>query len=137
LSAPFLVARISGVGAELKDIKWAVRQNHFPYLRTAGSLLATLSDLTIELELDTQDLQVGQGKKGRLTRLRVSVLAVKVHVKNNALSAVYNLAASAFEAAVKRYVVDNVEAAVRRNVTALLTIVNAQLSAKWDVLCKV
>lgn len=172
LSAPFLVARISGVGAELKDIMWAVRQTHFPYLKTAGSLQATLSGLTIEVELDMQDLPAGPGKDQggggnandgisssgnarksgggdgggdggggpmglKLTRLRVSVLAVKVHVKNNALSAVYNLAASAFEAAVKRYVVDNVEAAVRRNITALLTIINTQLSAKWDVLCKV
>lgn len=172
MSAPFLVARISGVGAELKDIMWSVKQTHFPYLKTAGSLQATLSGLTIELELDTQDLPAGGGtnRQGggvkaheglsdggndssgggsggepaegsptglKLTRLRVSVLAVKVHVKNNALSAVYNLAASAFEAAVKRYVVDNVEAAVRRNVTSLLTIVNTQLSQKWDVLCKV
>lgn len=170
LSAPFLVARISGVGAELKDIMWAVRQTHFPYLKTAGSLQATLSGLTIEVELDAQDLPAGRGKdqdggiandgvssggnmissgdggggdRGggptglKLTRLRVSVLSVKVHVKNTALSAVYNLAASAFEAAVKRYVVENVEAAVRRNVSALLTIVNTQLSAKWEVLCKV
>ncbi|CAM9536600.1 unnamed protein product [Pylaiella littoralis] len=175
LSAPFLVARISGVGAELKDIKWAVRQTHFPHLKTAGSLMATLSGLTIEVELDAQDLPAGRRKKHqdggtandgvpsggngssssgsggdeggsdeggsptglKLTRLRVSVLAVKVHVKNNALSAVYNLAASAFEAAVKRYVVDNVEATVRKNITALLTIINTQLSAKWDVLCKV
>ena len=178
MSAPFLVARISGVGAELKDIMWSVKQTHFPYLKTAGSLQATLSGLTIELELDTQDLPAGgrrskkhQGSGGgvaateglpdggdgsggcggggggepaggsptglKLTRLRVSVLAVKVHVKNNALSAVYNLAATAFEAAVKRYVVDSVEAAVRRNVTSLLTIINTQLSQRWDVLCKV
>lgn len=185
MSAPFLVARISGVGAELKDVKWSVRQTHFPHLKTAGSLEATVSGLTLELELDTQDLppvsaqQGGQRRKAtegdddssveggagctddgssggggseqngtprlsasdgdtpkglRLNRLRVSVLTVKVHVSNSALSGVYNLAASAFEAAVKRYVVESVEAAVRKNVTSLLSIVNKLMGQKWGIL---
>ncbi|CAN0570843.1 unnamed protein product, partial [Ectocarpus sp. 12 AP-2014] len=41
---------------------WAVKQTQFPYLRTQGSLQATLSGLTIELELDTQELPAGRGK---------------------------------------------------------------------------
>lgn len=167
LSAPFLVARISEVGAELKGVMWPVKQTHFPHLKTSGSLEATVSGLTIELELDTQDqphtrgvaataatvgdcddssaegsghgssaAAVGDTPKGlRLTRLRVSVRKVNVHVSNSALSAVYNLAASAFEAAVKRYVVESVEATVRKNLTALLSIVDK--SEKWKILRKV
>lgn len=166
MSAPFLVARISGVGAELKDVTWSVKQTHFPHLKTSGSMEATVSGLTIELELDTQELPhvngrapIADGKdigiegtrdrspagggggftpKGlRLTRLRVSVRTVKVHVSNSALSAVYNLAASAFEVAVKRYVVENVEATVRKSLTTFLTIVNHQMLEKWDIWCKV
>lgn len=186
MSAPFLVARISGVRAELKDVKWSVKQTHFPHLKTAGSLEATVSGLTLELELDTQDLHplpaqrgeqrsratgtegddgssvegsadcaddgssVGGGEESgtpkfsvsdgdtpkglRLNRLRVSVRTVKVHVSNSALSRVYNLAASAFEAAVKRYVVESVEAAVRKNITSLLSVVNKLMGQKWDIL---
>lgn len=186
MSAPFLVARISGVKAELKDVKWSVKQTHFPYLKTAGSLEATVSGLTLELELDTQYLHplpaqrgeqrsrasgtegddgscveggaecaddgssVGGGEESgtpkfsvsdgdtpkglRLNRLRVSVRTVKVHVSNSALSRVYNLAASAFEAAVKRYVVESVEAAVRKNITSLLSVVNKLMGQKWDIL---
>lgn len=168
-SAPFFVARISGVGAELKDVKWSVKQTHFPHLKTAGSLEATVSGLTIELELDTQDLPQagcsltsgrsgGRGLRGRrvmtdaakqraakscigdtprglrLSRLNVSVHAVKVHVSHSALSSVYNLAATTFEAAVKRYVVESVEAAVRKSMVALLGMVNTQVSEKWDLL---
>lgn len=168
MSAPFLVARISDVGAELKDIMWSVKQTHFPHLKTAGSLQATVSGLTIELELDTQNLPRPRGRsrtteggdsdaegagdrspasggggdretpKGlRITSLRVSVRTVKVHFSHSALSAVYNLAASAFEVAVKRYVVESVEAAVRKSLTTLLAIVNNQMIEKWNILCKV
>lgn len=167
VSAPFLVARISGVRAELKEIKWSVKQTHFPHLKTSGSLEATVSGLTIELELDAQDLShLPSGEDGgttaprsaataaaaaaagaaaggdvpkglRLTRLRVSVRTVKVHVSNSALSAVYNLAASAFEAPLKRYVVENVEGAVRRNLTALLALVNNIVIEKWNILSMV
>ena len=152
-SAPFFVARISGVGAELTGVKWSVKQTNFPHLKTAGILHATVSGLTIELELDSQKIPVSRGnaagleggdrvKKSRgktrglrLTRLRVSVRTVKVHFGNSALSGVFNLAASAFEAAVKRYVVENVEATVRKSLTALLEIVNK--SDKWKILCRV
>lgn len=134
--APFLVARISGVVVELKDVMWSVKQTAFPRLETAGSLQATVSGLSIELELDADtqeegpvlesDEVVGGGrdKSLRLTRLRVSATGIKIHVNNSALSTVFNLAASAFEAALKRHVVENVEAVVRKNLTSLLAIMN-------------
>lgn len=135
--APFLVARISGVVVELKDVMWSVKQTAFPRLEAAGSLQATVSGLSIELELDSDTREVGpvlegdrevvgggRSKSLRLTRLRVSAMGIKIHVNNSALSAVFNLAASAFEAAVKRHVVENVEAIVRKNLTSLLAIMN-------------
>lgn len=136
--APFLVARISGVVVELKDVMWSVKQTAFPRLETAGSLQATVSGLSIELELDS-DMQEEEGpvlesdgdvvgggryKSLRLTRLRVSAMGIKIHVNNSALSTVFNLAASAFEAALKRHVVENVEDVVRKNLTSLLAIMN-------------
>ena len=142
-----LVIRVSNIQARLEDIKWSFEQTYFPHMKGKGTANAVVvnASLLLKFELRKKRKDPSAASITSTTSFEpvlclndrdCTIERMKVDIKGDSLSWLYNMLASLFKNLLKEYVTKTVVEAISDSSGYLLETLNENLAMYWPLILK-